>query len=80
VLRNGGYGALRSFVAQLGVVGAPGLDLPDLDAVQIAAGYGLPAERISWGAELAAALAKTSPAAGPRLIEVPITAETRPMG
>jgi benzoylformate decarboxylase len=80
VLRNGGYGALRSFVTQLGVADAPGLDLPDLDAVQIAAGYGLPAQRITSGEELAAALACTASTRGPRLIEVPITAETRPLG
>jgi benzoylformate decarboxylase len=80
VLRNGGYGALRSFVAQLGVKGAPGLDLPGLDAVQIAAGYGLPAQRLTHVGELAAALAATSAAEGPRLLEVPITAETVPLG
>jgi benzoylformate decarboxylase len=80
VLRNGGYGALRSFVAQLGVADAPGLDLPGLDAVQIAAGYGLPAERITSAEQLTAALACTSAQRGPRLLEVPITAETRSLG
>jgi benzoylformate decarboxylase len=80
VLRNGGYGALRSFVAQLGVDGAPGLDLPGLDAVRIAEGYGVPAERIDDGDTLAAVLASTAPGRGPRLLEVPITAETRPLG
>ncbi|MEK6439385.1 benzoylformate decarboxylase [Pseudonocardia sp. T1-2H] len=80
VLRNGGYGALRSFVAQLGVADAPGLDLPGLDAVQIAAGYGLPAERITDAEQLTAALACTSSQRGPRLLEVPITAETRSLG
>ena len=38
VLRNGGYGALRGFVAQLGSGDAPGLDLPGLDAVADRAG------------------------------------------
>ncbi|HEV7824367.1 MAG TPA: benzoylformate decarboxylase [Mycobacteriales bacterium] len=80
VLRNGGYGALRSFVAQLGVDGAPGLDLPGLDAVRIAEGYGVPAERIDDGDTLAAVLARTAPGRGPRLLEVPITAVTRPLG
>jgi benzoylformate decarboxylase len=80
VLRNGGYGALRGFVAQLGVTGTPGLDLPGLDAVQIAAGYGLPAAHVAWGADLVAELAKVSATSGPRLIEVPITAETRGLG
>lgn len=80
VLDNGGYGALRSFVAQLGVADTPGLDLPGLDAVQIAEGYGLTARRITTGAGLAEALACTSSAEGPRLFEVPISVETRPLG
>jgi benzoylformate decarboxylase len=80
VLRNGGYGALQSFVAQLGVEGAPGLELPDMDAVQIAAGYGMPARRVAGGEELAAELARTSACDGPRLLEVPITPETRLLG
>jgi benzoylformate decarboxylase len=71
---------LRGFVAQLGVTGTPGLDLPGLDAVQLAAGYGLPAAHVAWGADLVAELAKVSATSGPRLIEVPITAETRGLG
>ncbi len=78
VLRNGGYGALRNFVGQLGVTGAPGLDLPGLDAVRIAEGYGMAAQRLTGADELAAAL--RSPTAGPRLIEVDITTETRAFG
>jgi benzoylformate decarboxylase len=80
VLRNGGYEGLRSFLAPLGVAGAPGLDLPGLDAVQIAAGYGVPGERITTGEHLAAALGRAAVADGPRLLEVPIEAETRPLG
>ena len=53
VLRNGGYEGLRSFLAPLGVTDAPGLDLPGLDAVRIADGYGVPGLRISTGDELA---------------------------
>jgi benzoylformate decarboxylase len=80
VLRNGGYGALRSFVAQLGVDGAPGLDLPGLDTTAIAAGYGVPAERITDGDGLTAAFSRLGRGRGPSLLEVPITAETRPLG
>jgi hypothetical protein len=76
VLNNGGYGALRSFVAQMGVAGAPGLDLPGLDAARIAEGYGVPAERSTDGDALAAALCRTGRVPGPSLLEVPITAET----
>jgi benzoylformate decarboxylase len=80
VLRNGGYGALQSFLAQLGVEKAPGLDLPGMDAVTIAAGYGMAASRASTGAEVEAVLAATAAPASPRLVEVPIAAETRPLG
>ncbi|MBV9922561.1 MAG: benzoylformate decarboxylase, partial [Pseudonocardia sp.] len=80
VLRNGGYGALRSFVAQLGVDGAPGLDLPGLDAVAIAKGYGIAAEQVTTGGRLREALACTATTTGPRLLEVPVTVETRPLG
>jgi benzoylformate decarboxylase len=80
VLRNGGYGALRSFVAQLGVGDAPGLDLPGLDAVAIARGYGMAAETVTSADRLAEALTCVRTATGPRLLEVPITAETRPLG
>ncbi|WP_069817285.1 benzoylformate decarboxylase [Streptomyces sp. TP-A0874] len=80
VMRNGSYGALRSFVDQLGVSGAPGLDLPDIDAGRLAEGYGLPSRRITDGAELAAELAAVAPDRGPRLLELPITAETRKLG
>jgi benzoylformate decarboxylase len=74
VLRNGGYEGLRLFFGPLGISGAPGLELPDLDAVQIASGYGVPGEVVSTGKELAEALAAAVVADGPRLIEVPIGA------
>jgi benzoylformate decarboxylase len=79
VLRNGGYEGLRGFLPLLGVTSAPGLDLPGLDAVQIAAGYGVPAEHITTGRALAAALRDAATADGPRLLEVPIVAEPPPL-
>lgn len=80
VLRNGGYGALRGFVGQLGITGAPGLDLPDLDAVRIASGYGISARHLIRAEDIVDALAATTPASGPRLLEIPIRAETRHLG
>ena len=80
VLNNGGYGVLQSFLGTLGLEKAPGLELPGIDAVSIARGYGLTAFRVSGRAELAAALADTSAARSPRLIEVPIEAELRRIG
>jgi len=72
VLRNGEYGGLRWFTGPLGVRDVPGLDLPGIDAVAIAAGYGVPAERVDDLDKLAAALA--IPRAGPLLLEIPVAA------
>lgn len=70
VLRNDEYGGLQSFTGALGVKDVPGLDLPGLDVVTVARGYGLPAERVDTLAALEKAL--TSTAAGPLLLEVGI--------
>ena len=49
-----------------------GTDLPALDFVAQAAGHGLPATRVSEGAELAGALRRALAADGPVLLEVEI--------
>ena len=41
VINNAGYGAMRSFSQVMQVRNVPGLDLPGIDFVQIAAGHGL---------------------------------------
>jgi benzoylformate decarboxylase len=41
ILKNGTYGALHWFGARLGVNGVPGLDIPGIDFLAIAKGYGL---------------------------------------
>ena len=43
VARNREYGALKSFAQLMNATDAPGLDLPDIDIVGIAGGYGIPA-------------------------------------
>ncbi|MGH8869962.1 MAG: benzoylformate decarboxylase [Actinomycetes bacterium] len=80
VLRNGGYGVLEDFAAHLDVEGVPGLDLPGLDAVRIAEGYGIAAARPETGGELTDALRCTTSATGPRVLEVPVTTEARALG
>jgi benzoylformate decarboxylase len=67
------------FLEPLGVTDAPGLDLPGLDAIRIARGYGVPAKQITTGEQLAAALRSVATAGGPRLLEVPLDPEIRPM-
>lgn len=70
VLRNDEYGGLQSFIGPLGVSDVPGLDLPGLDIVTVAHGYGLAAERVDCLATLEKVLSE--PVTGPLLVEVPI--------
>jgi benzoylformate decarboxylase len=72
VIRNGEYGALRRFVQQWNVKNTPGLDLPGMDAVQIARGYGMAAHHITHHDQLAEALDSVGSADGPRLIEIAV--------
>ncbi len=70
VLRNSEYAILKWFSLAEGVENAPGLDLPALDVAAVAAGYGVPAQRVDSGGELEAALQARSGASGPGLIEI----------
>jgi benzoylformate decarboxylase len=86
ILRNGTYGALRWFADLLDVPDAPGMDIPGIDFVRIAEGYGVPAVEVASRDELAAALRGQTPRTddsdeitqrGPLLIQVD-TALTTP--
>lgn len=57
VLNNGGYGILKAFAAFMRTPGVPGLDLPALDIVAIARGFGAEAQRISKREDLPGAYA-----------------------
>jgi benzoylformate decarboxylase len=72
VVNNGGYGAMRSFSQTLNVKGPPGIDLPGLDAVQIAAGFGCAGLRVEKAAELQKVLADAWRADEPVLLDVPV--------
>jgi benzoylformate decarboxylase len=69
ILRNDEYAILKWFGMLESVSGAPGLDLPALDTVAVAAGYGVPATRADGRDELEAALRDAVRADGPRLVE-----------
>ena len=75
VLRNREYGILKWFGNLLQVKGAPGLDLPGLDHVALAAGYGVPASRPGTADDLAEALHRALATDGPELIEIDLAAE-----
>jgi benzoylformate decarboxylase len=70
VINNSGYGAMRSFSQVMQVRNVPGLDLPDIDFVQIAKGMGCKAARVSQSSELAPALKRGLAHDGVSLIEV----------
>ncbi len=75
VPRNGEYGILKMFARQEDTPGVPGLELPGLDAVQIAQGYGVTALRAGTADEVRAALKEAFKRDGPTLIEVPVAPE-----
>ena len=69
ILRNETYGAMVSFGRRLGTEGTPPFDLPGIDFVKVAEGYGVPAEVATTEAEFRAALARAFSSDGPTLIE-----------
>lgn len=74
ILRNGTYGALRWFADLLATPDVPGLDVPDIDFVALATGYGVPGRHLSDLTALREAL--STPPDGPRLFEVDTTLTT----
>lgn len=79
VLRNGQYGILKSFAVLEETPGVPGLDIPGIDIVSLAKGYGCDAERISDLEALKARVAAGFKGDGPVVIEVPITRDVPPL-
>ncbi|MFC4783923.1 benzoylformate decarboxylase [Nocardioides sp. MAHUQ-72] len=75
ILRNGSYGALRWFADLLGTPDVPGLDVPGIEFVPLAEGYGVPAVHVKDRDALAHELSRVPD--GPRLIQVD-TAVTTP--
>jgi benzoylformate decarboxylase len=72
VINNSGYGAMRSFSQVMQVRNVPGLDLPGIDFVKIAAGFGCEATRIGKSSELPDALHRAFAHDGTALIEVSV--------
>ena len=58
IMRNGVYGALRWFAGVLKAKRVPALDVPDIDFVSIAKGFGLEAVRVDTDDAFAAAFAR----------------------
>jgi benzoylformate decarboxylase len=70
IINNRGYGAMRAFSMVMNVTNVPGIDLPGLDFVKLAAGFGCHGFRVTETKELASTLREANSAQGPRLVEV----------
>ena len=70
VLRNDEYAILKWFGMMENVTGAPGLDLPALDCVAVAEGYGVASSRAASTDELQDALERGISSGKPSLVEV----------
>ena len=79
VLNNQEYGILKAFADQQKTPGVPGLDLPGLDFVSLATGYGCTALRVATQENLAKALQDAWHRSGPTVLEVPIASTVAPL-
>jgi benzoylformate decarboxylase len=73
VLRNDEYAILKWFGMLEDISRAPGLDLPALDCVAVANGYGVNARRVGDVEQLREQLGSALTSDGPELIEVQVT-------
>ncbi len=79
VLVNQQYGILKAFAEQQNTPGVPGLDLPGIDFVALAGGYGCTGARVATADDLARALQEALQRPGPTVLEVPITRTVAPL-
>ena len=77
IVNNRGYAALQTFGALFGLE-AVGSTLPGLDFCAIAAGHGVPAQRVERADALDAALDALFAGSGPRLLEVIVDSRPKP--
>ena len=72
VVRNGAYNILKSFSEYLVAPDVPGFDLPDIDCVLLAKGYGCDGERIIYPNLLEKALQRGLASTKPYVLEVEV--------
>jgi benzoylformate decarboxylase len=75
IMKNGTYGALRRFAHVLKVDAVPGLDVPGIDFLSLAKGYGVEGVSAATAEELKQALTIALGSQAPTLIEVATLAE-----
>jgi benzoylformate decarboxylase len=79
VLRNEEYCILKSFAVLEQTPGVPGLDLPGLDIVSIARGYGCDATRVDDIGAIKKAATEAFKKERPTVLEIPISAQIPPL-
>ncbi len=79
VLRNGEYAILKAFAEVEEAPGVPGLDIPGINIVSIARGYGCHAVMTKNLDEVRSEAAAAAERHGPTVLEVPITAAVPPL-
>lgn len=79
VLRNGEYAILKSFAVLEETPGVQGPDLPGLDIVSLAAGYGCAAARPTTPDAITAEITAAMQRQGPTVSEIPIDPAIPPL-
>ncbi|MGO9486017.1 MAG: benzoylformate decarboxylase [Rhodomicrobium sp.] len=79
VLRNKEYAILKSFAVLEDTPNVPGLDLPGLDIVSIAKGFGCDAARLDDSGAIKSAAAKALNKPEPTVLEIPISPYVPPL-
>lgn len=79
VMRNVEYAILKSFAEQQETPRIPGLNLPGIDSVKLAEGYGCSGYRVTDPGALAEALKDGLAKGGPYLIEIGIDPKVPPL-
>ena len=74
VVRNGAYNILKTFSQHLVAPEVPGFDLPDIDCVLLAKGYGCDGERVIYPNLLEKALLRGLASTKPYVLEVEVDA------
>ena len=76
---NGEYAILKEFAKLENTPNVPGLDLPGLDVVSAAKGFGCTSVLAKTKDEIKKAFGAALSAAGPTVIAIPIAHEDRPL-
>jgi benzoylformate decarboxylase len=79
VLRNEEYCILKSFAVLEDAPGVPGFDLPDIDIVSLAKGYGCNAARLENLDAIKKAATEAWTKSKPTVLEIPISPQVPPL-